>query len=145
MSVRTTDIVGDIAADHPETIPILEKLGIDYCCGGQRPLKDACALSGVPVDLALSALEKELTLQKGQVEAGGFGRSMGELVSYILENHHRYARDQLALVKRLSERVFLAHGATRPELGRLRDLAHEMGEDSGFNAAFFLARQAEVF
>ena len=39
--------VGRIAAEAPAAVDIFEDLGIDYCCGGDRPLADACTAAGV--------------------------------------------------------------------------------------------------
>ena len=45
--------VREIAIEHPATVRVFESLGIDYCCGGKRTLKDACERAGVPVERAL--------------------------------------------------------------------------------------------
>ena len=35
--------VGELAAQYPQTRKVLEKWGIDYCCGGKHDLKTAAA------------------------------------------------------------------------------------------------------
>jgi regulator of cell morphogenesis and NO signaling len=50
MNLDTTQTVGEIARKHPAAVPVFETLGIDYCCGGNRSLKEACAKKNVPLD-----------------------------------------------------------------------------------------------
>jgi regulator of cell morphogenesis and NO signaling len=43
MSTLTTELtVGELAARFPASLRIFEKLGIDYCCGGNVPFDRAC-------------------------------------------------------------------------------------------------------
>jgi hypothetical protein len=41
----TTQTVRDIALEQPSSIRVFEQYGIDYCCGGRKPLAEACARS----------------------------------------------------------------------------------------------------
>ena len=43
MSIEATQTVGELAANIPGATREFEKLGIDYCCGGNRTLGEACA------------------------------------------------------------------------------------------------------
>ena len=43
-----TQTVREIALAQPQAIRVFERFGIDYCCGGRRPLADACAAGNVP-------------------------------------------------------------------------------------------------
>ena len=48
MDAISPDItVGDIVTRHPGALPVFERLGIDYCCGGGRRLDEAASASGV--------------------------------------------------------------------------------------------------
>ena len=38
--------VRDLVGRYPQTRPVFEKHGIDYCCGGGRPLADAARQCG---------------------------------------------------------------------------------------------------
>ena len=58
MPISLDKTVREIATESPSCIPVLESWGIDYCCGGQKSLEQACrdrAVSGVQV---LEQLEK---------------------------------------------------------------------------------------
>ena len=38
-----TKTVREIALEQPHSIRVFERFGIDYCCGGRKPLAEACA------------------------------------------------------------------------------------------------------
>ena len=38
--------VSEIAASSLAAVRVFERLGIDYCCGGKRPLADVCREKG---------------------------------------------------------------------------------------------------
>ncbi|HJT24582.1 MAG TPA: DUF542 domain-containing protein, partial [bacterium] len=59
MPIEMTKTVGEIAVEFPASIPVFEELNIDYCCGGNRSLKDACSLAGIPVEKLAESLEKQ--------------------------------------------------------------------------------------
>ena len=42
MHITSETPVRDIAVEYPTAIPVLERLGIDYCCGGKHTLAEAC-------------------------------------------------------------------------------------------------------
>lgn len=50
MSVTTEKTVRELALGNPAATRVLEKLGIDYCCGGNRSLEQACRAANLPVD-----------------------------------------------------------------------------------------------
>jgi iron-sulfur cluster repair protein YtfE (RIC family) len=41
--------VRDVVLELPQATRVFEKLKIDYCCGGDKPLGEACATAGVEV------------------------------------------------------------------------------------------------
>jgi len=57
MSITATSIVRDLAVEIPGATRVFEGLGIDYCCGGNHPLTDACSKAGLAVDDVVSKLE----------------------------------------------------------------------------------------
>src|ERR1700690_820978 len=49
--------VREIAVECPESIRVFEKLGIDYCCGGKKSLRDACTSAAVPLERVVELLQ----------------------------------------------------------------------------------------
>ena len=58
MTLQATKTVREIAVEMPAATRLFEKLGIDYCCGGGRPLTEACASMGLEVEQVVASLEQ---------------------------------------------------------------------------------------
>jgi len=129
MTLTITKTVRDYAIETPQTIPVFEKLGIDYCCGGNRPLEETCAAANLNLNEVLKALDTALAepVRPGdrELKAG----SLGELISHIVKTHHVYVRTQIPEVERLMEKVYSKHGANHPELAHIRSLFHGLGQE----------------
>ena len=50
--------VGALVAERPGRARVFERFGIDYCCGGKLPLREACDKRGVDAAAVLSALDR---------------------------------------------------------------------------------------
>ncbi|HAF16384.1 MAG TPA: hypothetical protein DCK99_22335 [Blastocatellia bacterium] len=55
--------VRDVVLELLQATRVFEKLKIDYCCGGDRPLGEACATAGVEVENLERMLEEAGQLQ----------------------------------------------------------------------------------
>lgn len=58
MNSIATKAVRDLAIEIPGATRVFENLGIDYCCGGDRTLEDACDIAGVTVEHVMTSLEQ---------------------------------------------------------------------------------------
>jgi regulator of cell morphogenesis and NO signaling len=50
MTVITAKTVREVAVENPAATRVFERLGIDYCCGGNQALEQACQRVGVSWD-----------------------------------------------------------------------------------------------
>ena len=57
----TSRTVGEIAAEVPHSTKIFAKHGIDFCCGGKKPLAEACSAAGVAMSEVVEQIEKVAT------------------------------------------------------------------------------------
>jgi regulator of cell morphogenesis and NO signaling len=114
--------VSEVAIKIPEATKLLEKLKIDYCCGGKRPFADACASAGIEMAQVVRMLE-ELSgsepIKDGMINFQN--TSLYELIAYILDKHHVYTKEAMTRLDALMKKVILAHGQNHPEL-------HEIGK-----------------
>lgn len=55
--------VVDWCIEHPETLPLFEKLGIDYCCGG-KSLGYACQQRELDPEAVLIQLEQVIRFRQ---------------------------------------------------------------------------------
>jgi iron-sulfur cluster repair protein YtfE (RIC family) len=58
--------VNDVIARHIGSIAVFNSLGVDACCGGDKPLRDAAKDAGLPLQDLLAALDH--ALDKGKVK-----------------------------------------------------------------------------
>lgn len=58
--------VNEVMAQHPRTIAVFNQFGVDTCCGGGAPIRDAAHRDGVDADALLQALRSALS----ETEAG---------------------------------------------------------------------------
>lgn len=126
----TTDkkTVRELALEIPAATKVFERLHIDYCCGGNRPLDEACRAAGVSVESVLSALESPEGVPAGRDWATA---SLGELIGHIQSTHHAYTREAIARIPLLLDKVRSKHGENHPELAQIQSsfaaLAQELG------------------
>jgi regulator of cell morphogenesis and NO signaling len=127
MNYQVTKPVGDIAVEMPASIPYFEDKGIDYCCGGKRTLAEACEKAGADSGEVIQALEA--MARTGSEKGPETWPSLGALIQHLLDKHHVYTREQLALVDRLGSKVLQVHGSNHPELAGIFGLFEQMAEE----------------
>lgn len=124
----TTQTVREIALEEPSSIRVFESFGIDYCCGGRKPLSEACAASSVDVDAVIAALEAAAAGPVLTNEDWSLSR-MEELVNHIVLSHHAYVKRELPRLAELAQKVVNRHGTTRAELVELQSVLATLDED----------------
>jgi regulator of cell morphogenesis and NO signaling len=130
MILSPNKTVRDVVLELPQATRVFEKLKIDYCCGGDKPLVEACATAGVKVE----NLERMLA-EAGHAEVQGngsldFGKAtLGELIGHILDRHHVYTKEEMARLEPLIDKVIAAHGENHPELRSLGGLFQQLCAD----------------
>ena len=53
-------IVNEVIRTHPETVEVFNRFGIDACCGGAAPIRQAAVRDGADPDAMLRALNQVL-------------------------------------------------------------------------------------
>ncbi|MGA7859023.1 MAG: iron-sulfur cluster repair di-iron protein, partial [Terracidiphilus sp.] len=111
----TTQTVREIALEQPTAIRVFEQFGIDYCCGGRKPLAEACAAKSLEIDSVIAALEEAEKRPVTEVENWA-EKSLESLSAHIVAEHHAYVKRELPRLAQLAEKVVNRHGSTKPEL-----------------------------
>ena len=55
-TIVDTDSLNTIVARHPQALEVLQRFGLDTCCGGALPLRVAVEHHGLDLDQVLAAL-----------------------------------------------------------------------------------------
>jgi regulator of cell morphogenesis and NO signaling len=123
----TTQTVRDIALENPASIRVFEAFGIDYCCGGRKPLAEACATKNIAVDEVIEALERAAAPVNGAED--WTLKPLGSLAAHIVNTHHAYVRKELPRLEELAQKVVRRHGDTRAELPAIQSKVAQLGEE----------------
>ena len=130
MNLDSNTTVREVAVQMPQSTRIFEKLKIDYCCGGNTPLIEACAHAGV----AVSDLEELLT-QDGTatsevaVKMSFQAAPLAELIDHILATHHVFTKTEMMRLEALLTKVVDVHGNNHPELRQVQATFHALCSD----------------
>lgn len=127
MTITPETRVADVAARNPATIRVFQEHGIDFCCGGKRPLAEACAEG----HLTFGELHRELEAVETPVESEVPATApLVELVRRIVDGYHADLRVELPRLSQMAAKVVEAHGERHPEVaplaGALRALREEL-------------------
>src|SRR5689334_23332351 len=128
MQLDATKTVREVALAIPNATRVFEKIKIDYCCGGDRLLGDACARAGVQL-IEVERLLKESATALSSVATDFQQLSLAELIVYILDKHHVFTKSEMERLEALIAKVVLAHGERHPELFSVRDLLGKLFDD----------------
>ena len=58
LQVRSDQTVGDVVHHRAGALEIMQRMGINHCCGAHLTLREAAAAAGVTVDALLAALNE---------------------------------------------------------------------------------------
>ena len=113
--VDATTTLGELVTATPSAARVLERHGLDYCCGGQRAAAEACAMDGIDVD----ALLDEIADLDDCPVAGWTTMGPAELVDHLEGTHHQYLGSELPRLSVLSAKVHDVHRSNHPELAEV--------------------------
>lgn len=123
--------LGGLVAKHPGLATTLERLRLDYCCGGDVTLADACRRHGLDPETVAAVLGQ----LDGSSASGAFvphdlrGATVPELCDHIVSAHHEPLRRELPRVAELLATVVRVHGHDHPELHDLHRLYTALASD----------------
>ncbi|HEX9371260.1 MAG TPA: DUF542 domain-containing protein [Roseiflexaceae bacterium] len=55
-TIAAAETLNAIVARYPRTLPVLQRFGLDTCCGGSLPLATAAAYHGLDLEQVVAAL-----------------------------------------------------------------------------------------
>jgi regulator of cell morphogenesis and NO signaling len=123
MSATTEKTVRELALENATATRVFEKLGIDYCCGGNKSLEEACRTANLNIDQVLDSLEMaEQSAHAAQKDRDWQVEPLADLIAHIKDTHHKYTREEMARLGPLFDKVCSVHGNNHPELLQIRGL-----------------------
>lgn len=120
------ETLGEIASKDLRKAEVFKKYGLDFCCGGKKTVKEACAEKGIDV----TKVEQELqTADKNISTARPLPYndwSLDFLADYIVNTHHSYVKKTIPDLRVYASKVASVHGNRHPELLAISQLTDEV-------------------
>ncbi|MCF8366087.1 MAG: iron-sulfur cluster repair di-iron protein [Bacteroidales bacterium] len=124
MEINASTIVGEIVRSNFKTAQLFEKKGIDFCCGGNIALSEACKKSNLEIDDFIPEIEAILEMSDPdskfieQLE-------LDALCDYIEKRHHSYVSENIPFLLQKMQKLVDAHGKNHQELFKIKALFSE--------------------
>lgn len=107
LSAETT--VGALAAEFPRATRVFARHGIDFCCGGGKPLAEACGGTPAEAQAIIEEIEREINgLPEPDVRWDQ--APLEDLIEHILRRHHDTLKEELPRLEAMCRKVHEVHG-----------------------------------
>jgi regulator of cell morphogenesis and NO signaling len=119
--INTRMTLSDLVRECPSRADVMDRLGLDYCCGGKQTLADACRAGKLDV----RKISREIEVAGAGIAQGEVDWStskLGDLIDHIVGSHHEFVRRELEPLQARVEKIARVHGAIHPELLQVRDI-----------------------
>jgi regulator of cell morphogenesis and NO signaling len=129
MHVTSETTIAEIAGTMPRSIPVFQKHGIDFCCGGKRALAAACSEKGISFELVVGEIERA---GRSVAESGTDWATepLRAIIEHVLARFHTSLKEELPRLLALAEKVATVHGAKHPDtLPALRDTFRSLKDE----------------
>lgn len=123
-----TQRIGDTVARFPAAADVFKMYRIDFCCGGDRPLREALQEQQLNEPEVINHLNERFEAFKNQekVEVDWTKESPSKLIDHVVNTHHAYLQTELPSISELSAKILRVHGAHHPELATVHRLFHNL-------------------
>lgn len=125
VAIESTRTLAELVAENPARAVALDRIGLDFCCHGDRSLSEACSASGLDPEEVAAAFDAVAD----EVPSGWTGGGRGELAAYVESAHHAYLHEELGSLEALAAKVRSVHGGRHPELEEVATLVVEVATD----------------
>lgn len=122
--------VAEIVASDYRKANIFNQFGIDFCCGGKKPLSEVCQEKNVDLVTLEQALAQVSATPGSGIHWNFQQWDTAFLVDFIENAHHGYVRAQTPRLLFFGEKVARVHGQKWPEVldiyANVRRIADEL-------------------
>jgi regulator of cell morphogenesis and NO signaling len=119
MNISEDIIIGQLVAEDYRTAAVFHTYGIDFCCQGNRTLKDACTKKNIDTQNIVNDLNSVVNQQSGNSHDYQSWH-LDLLADYIEKKHHRYVVEKTPIIKQYLEKICEVHGVHHPELFEIK-------------------------
>ncbi|MEW6071520.1 MAG: iron-sulfur cluster repair protein YtfE [Planctomycetota bacterium] len=124
-AIRPEATLAELAVLRPGASRVFHRHGLDFCCHGRIPLREACARRELAVEALVAEIEAEA--QPGEASVRWDEKPLPELINHILSRYHERHREELPRLLAMARKVEAVHAdkASSPRgLAALLEEAH---------------------
>lgn len=127
-SVNASFTVSEIVRNNYRTADVFKSFGINYCCGGNVSLQEACSQTSTSLPEITEALEKAtITMPlSGTVQYGMWKPEF--LIDYLVNIHHAYLHQTLPALTGTIVTFVEGHKKKFPHLAKLPLLFNQLAQ-----------------
>ncbi|MFV2007143.1 MAG: iron-sulfur cluster repair di-iron protein [Longimicrobiales bacterium] len=115
MEIQNATPVGRIATEHPLATRVFARHGIDFCCGGGKPIQDVCQAQGLDTEQIIEEIRAELAEADDDSQRWDEA-DLIDLIDHILTAYHRPLEEELPRLEFMARKVLRVHGEREPEM-----------------------------
>ncbi len=112
--------IGEIVAENYRTAQIFKNHKIDFCCKGNRSIREVAEKDKIDADILLREIES-VQQQTNDDTIDFKSWPLDLLADYIEKKHHRYVEAQIPVLNQYLDKLCRVHGDRHPELFEIRE------------------------
>lgn len=119
--------VAQCVSENIKAADVFKKRGIDFCCGGNKLVKEVCEKKKVSYDEIVAELRG---LDAPKVMVNDFQNwDLDFLAAYIINKHHEYVRVNTPLILEYAAKVAKVHGHYYTEVVQIHELFQKISHE----------------
>lgn len=128
MKITQNTTIGEIVAHDFRTAALFSKLGIDFCCRGNRTIEEVSEKKSLNAQELRRELEEILQkTESGSIDFKSWPLDL--LADYVEKTHHRYIEEKTPVLLAFLHKLCKVHGERHPELFEINRLFTESAQD----------------
>jgi regulator of cell morphogenesis and NO signaling len=128
MTNTAEQTLASLVTQNHQTVSVLEKYNLDFCCKGKRTLAEACKEKSLPLESILKELQ-QFTAPEEKLQMPFKQMNAEQLISYILIHHHFYVKQSMPTIIGHLQKVVTKHGERFPYMIKVLQLFTAIQEE----------------
>lgn len=128
-TIHNGSIVTELVIQDHRATGIFRKFNINYCCGGNITLEEACKRVNADIQLVKKELKDKLRVVQGSPGIDFNGWSIDFLIDYLVNVHHAYLFANMPEITDTMQKFVSGHQSKYPYLGKLMDAFQELSRE----------------
>jgi regulator of cell morphogenesis and NO signaling len=128
MIITEQTTIAEIASSVPSSVRVFQRHGIDFCCGGKRPIGVVCQEQGLSYNEIVQVIQAS-NAQPASDARDWMQAPLADLVTHILQTYHEPLREELPRLEMMAQKVARVHGENAPYMIRVNAIVAELADE----------------